>query len=62
MEDFPPLESHALRVRGLKLIAGTTLSFAAVARSTRAWIETPPGLVWRTLKRVARSTRAWIET
>ncbi len=61
--DTSKQQSHALRVRGLKLSASVSTPRARhVARSTRAWIETFP--LPRRLKRtiVARSTRAWIET
>ena len=55
--------SHALRVRGLKLLDLTPLKHApSVARSTRAWIETQTAKQNRCLRQVARSTRAWIET
>ncbi len=36
----PRLRSHALRVRGLKHCGDAGSGTAAVARSTRAWIET----------------------
>ncbi len=55
--------SHALRVRGLKLVRmSDKIERIKVARSTRAWIET--AAVWATITdwAVARSTRAWIET
>ena len=57
------MESHALRVRGLK--PAHTLLFRGldgVARSTRAWIETKNGYKPIGDILVARSTRAWIET
>ena len=55
--------SHALRVRGLKLDSGrAVVSQVAVARSTRAWIETVKWHPAIDAATVARSTRAWIET
>ncbi len=53
--------SHALRVRGLKRLRGVSEGLLCVARSARAWIETP--LVSALAEfQVARSARAWIET
>ena len=58
------MESHPLRMRGLKLLTdGSTLTTSGIVASfTDAWIETGYSHERERLRKVASFTDAWIET